>query len=321
VTGLAELARLVAGDLWGDLDPETRSFLRDAPRTWQEADRRELDDFAAERTRDYVARPRVTDPILAHVQSAAGAPWGLCLTGEPGSGKSSLFGDVYQTLRERDDLLVLANAAGISVSSGQVDRLLRRWVHKLAAVLRIENPLADLDQQPAEPGERGPGQTVTRSVSERGRGEQTGPQKSVSERIVAGLAEEGHPRLAWILSLLDEPALAAEERAAICDRYHFELLDALENDAPLGTRLAVVKRTNETLQQLCRQDPGNAGWQRDLWVSYWRMAAMTEQMGRGDAQPWWRKAYDVLWGMKQRGLFVSAQDEQFLAQLRAKIGG
>jgi len=48
---------------------------------------------------------------------------------------------------------------------------------------------------------------------------------------------------------------------------------------------------------------------------------MTEQTGEGDARTWWRRAYDVLSGMKQRGLFVSAQDEGFLAQLRAKIGG
>ena len=46
-----------------------------------------------------------------------------------------------------------------------------------------------------------------------------------------------------------------------------------------------------------------------------------EQTGIDAALPWWRKAYDVLSGMKERGLFVSAQDEQSLAQLRAKIGG
>jgi hypothetical protein len=43
-------------------------------------------------------------------------------------------------------------------------------------------------------------------------------------------------------------------------RYHFELFEALENDAPRDTRLAVISRTNEVLQQLCRQDPGNALW-------------------------------------------------------------
>jgi len=346
----------------------------------------------------------------------------------------------------------------------------------------------------------------------RGGDELSGATRIAAEHILAGLAEAGNPRLGWMLSLLDEPALAAEEQAALCHRYQFELWDALENDAPLGTRLVVVRRTNETLQKLCRQapgnagwqrdlsishdrigdvlsaqgdltaalaayrasleirarlaaadpgnagwqrdlsvshnklgdvlraqgdltaalaayrasleisarlaaadpgnagwqrdlaaahcyvgmvlqeqgqlgpaleayrknrdamarlaaadpgnalwqrdlsvshdrigdvlsaqgdltaalaayrasleirarlaaaDPGNAGWQRDLWVSYWRMASMTEQTGSGDARQWWRKAYDVLSGMKQRGLFVSAQDEQFLSQLRAKIG-
>lgn len=51
------------------------------------------------------------------------------------------------------------------------------------------------------------------------------------------------------------------------------------------------------------------------------MAMMAEQTRNDEARAWWRKAYDVLSGMKQRGLFVSAQDEQFLAHLRGKLGG
>lgn len=73
-------------------------------------------------------------------------------------------------------------------------------------------------------------------------------------------------------------------------------------------------------QRLAAADPGNAGWQRDLWTSYWRMGAMTEQSRVGDAREWWRKAYDVLADMKRRQLFVSPQDEQFLDQLRVKLG-
>ena len=70
-----------------------------------------------------------------------------------------------------------------------------------------------------------------------------------------------------------------DEQAELCNRYHFELFDALENDAPLGTRLAVVRRTNEVLQQLCRQDPGNAGWQRDLSVSHNKLGDVLSAQG------------------------------------------
>jgi len=101
---------------------------------------------------------------------------------------------------------------------------------------------------------------------------------------------------------------------------HNKLGDVLRAQGDLTAALAAYRASLEISARLAAADPGNAGWQRDLWVSYWRMASMTEQTGSGDARQWWRKAYDVLSGMKQRGLFVSAQDEQFLSQLRAKIG-
>jgi tetratricopeptide (TPR) repeat protein len=101
---------------------------------------------------------------------------------------------------------------------------------------------------------------------------------------------------------------------------HDRIGDVLSAQGDLTAALAAYRASLEIRARLAAADPGNAGWQRDLWVSYWRMASMTEQTGSGDARQWWRKAYDVLSGMKQRGLFVSAQDEQFLSQLRAKIG-
>jgi tetratricopeptide (TPR) repeat protein len=113
----------------------------------------------------------------------------------------------------------------------------------------------------------------------RGGDELSGATRAAAEHILAGLSEQGNPRLDWMLSLLDEPALVAEEQGALCGRYHFELFDALENDAPLATRLAVVRRTNEVLQQLCRQAPGNAGWQHDLTASHDRMGDVLRAQG------------------------------------------
>jgi len=101
---------------------------------------------------------------------------------------------------------------------------------------------------------------------------------------------------------------------------HIKLGDVLRAQGDLTGALCAYRATHEILARLAAADPQNAGWQRDLWVSCWRMAMMAEQTRSDDARAWWRKAYDVLSGMKQRGLFVSAQDEQFLAQIRAKIG-
>ena len=53
----------------------------------------------------------------------------------------------------------------------------------------------------------------------------------------------------------------------------------------LTAALAAYRASWENSARLAAADPGNAGWQRDLWVSYSRMAAMTEQTGSGDARP------------------------------------
>lgn len=158
LTGLAELDRQVAADLWTDLDTETAAYLRQAPKTWQEADARAVTDFVAERQRGYVERPAVTDPMLEHALSPAAPPalWGLSVTGESGGGKSSLFGRVYDALQPRavsGEIVLLAHAAGIFPMSGQVDRMLRRWVSELAATLGRPDPL----EQPDSPQVAGAG--------------------------------------------------------------------------------------------------------------------------------------------------------------------
>ena len=50
------------------------------------------------------------------------------------------------------------------------------------------------------------------------------------------------------------------------------------------------------------------------------MADMAEKSGTGDALEWWRKAYDTLSAMKQRGIMLPT-DEQYLVQLRQKLEG
>ena len=72
-------------------------------------------------------------------------------------------------------------------------------------------------------------------------------------------------------------------------------------------------------ERLAASDQANAMWQRDLWVSYWKLADHCEKSGQPDeARAWWKKAHDTLAGMKQRGLHISPEDEDFLARLRAK---
>ena len=130
-----------------DLDTETAAYLRDAPRTWQEADARAVSDFVAERIRGYVDRPTVapapcaTMPFRRRRRKPIG---GLVVTGESGCGKSSLFGTLYKALHPRaaaGEILLLSHAAGIFPMSGQVDRMLRRWIGELSAYLGVVDPL------------------------------------------------------------------------------------------------------------------------------------------------------------------------------------
>ena len=176
VVGYEALDALVESDLWADLDAETAAYLRQAPRTWQEADARAVADFASECGRSYVERPAATDPMLAlalcsctagathplpHSQTDNGlaassvpdAEWGLVVTGESGCGKSSLFGRVYDVLQpgnEKGGILLLSHASGIFPQSGSVDRMLKRWIAELAAFLQIPDPIAELEIKPSE---------------------------------------------------------------------------------------------------------------------------------------------------------------------------
>jgi hypothetical protein len=74
-------------------------------------------------------------------------------------------------------------------------------------------------------------------------------------------------------------------------------------------------------RRLAEAAPDNADYARDLWVSCWRMADLAERESTpSEALAWWRQAYTVLSGMKQKGLFLSPKDEGFLRRLAAKVG-
>jgi hypothetical protein len=74
-------------------------------------------------------------------------------------------------------------------------------------------------------------------------------------------------------------------------------------------------------ERLAAADPDNAQWQRDLYVSCWRMADLTERTDPGQALGWWRKAHDALARMRARGMHLSPADEGFLEQLERKVRG
>ncbi len=103
---------------------------------WQQAERNSLEDFADDRARGFVGRQAVITRLTSLCLSPAqdDAPWGVCVTGEPGSGKSALFGELLRRLKDTD-AFVLAHAAGASTRASSVDSMLRRWIDELGSAL------------------------------------------------------------------------------------------------------------------------------------------------------------------------------------------
>lgn len=101
---------------------------------------------------------------------------------------------------------------------------------------------------------------------------------------------------------------------------HNRIGDVLLAQGDLSGALESYRAAMEIARRLAAWDPGNAGWQRDLWVSFWKMADASEKLGQADAAGWWRRAYDVLQSMKDRGMHISPDDEKWLERLRDKAG-
>ncbi len=144
VTGLDDWGQMVLDDLWRVLDGETRGMADLPPPGWQDEERAALENFIEARGRRFVGRARITGQLcaLAHSPAETGKPWGACVTGISGAGKSALFAHLHDELQQ-DDLLLLSHAAGVSVCAAQVDAMLRRWTTELAEALRIAPPVGD----------------------------------------------------------------------------------------------------------------------------------------------------------------------------------
>lgn len=95
--------------------------------------------------------------------------------------------------------------------------------------------------------------------------------------------------------------------------------------ARVRTTLANARRDYEEshrmAQRLAAGDPSNTEWQRDLYVSYWRMADLAERQNNPrEARTYWKQAFDVLSDIDQQGLHLSPEDRQLLETLRGKVG-
>ena len=158
VTGLDKWGRMVRDDIWSELDAETRAAAAAGDIPWQRAEREALEDFVDDRARDFVGRHAIIARLTSVCLSPAGdsASTGICVTGDPGSGKSALFGEIDRPPKPEtkegapenrrrssggmrrlggSDVFLLAHAAGASIQAPMVDTMLRRWIDELATAL------------------------------------------------------------------------------------------------------------------------------------------------------------------------------------------
>ena len=144
VTGLEDWGAQVREDLWRDLDEGTRVFVGAAPASWQETELRAVGEFVELACRDFQEREPVLSRLREHALSPASpaAPWGVCVTGAPGAGKSALLARLVRDIEP--GALALMHVAGISPRSHRVEDLLRRFIFELASFLRIADPAATL---------------------------------------------------------------------------------------------------------------------------------------------------------------------------------
>jgi len=67
---------------------------------------------------------------------------------------------------------------------------------------------------------------------------------------------------------------------------------------------------------LAEADPGNAGWQRGVTVSCYKLGNFCQQAGDGsEAATYWGRCRDILRSMRDRGMFLDPPAVQVLEQL------
>ena len=143
-------AAAVQERLWVQIDEETRDRIGAPEPTWQQEEADAIEEMVERLNHCFVGRADLVAGALALATSpsVANAPWGLCLTGGSGCGKSALFARLHHELNRRQDLLLLTHAAGLTPRSGQTGDMLRRWIRELAAALGEVPPDLPMELKP-----------------------------------------------------------------------------------------------------------------------------------------------------------------------------
>ncbi|HNX29375.1 MAG TPA: tetratricopeptide repeat protein [Syntrophomonadaceae bacterium] len=158
VSGLEAFGDLVTEDLWQAIQEECRRTIEEQPRTWQEEEQWLLEQYIENRYPYYHSASLIQQQMAASIRQQAvqslkdfllsppgsGTARGICLAGEPGAGKSTLFARLCREMQQ-EDVLILAHAGGIGSRAGNSQTMLRLWIQAMNKFLGLKDTSDSLD--------------------------------------------------------------------------------------------------------------------------------------------------------------------------------
>jgi tetratricopeptide (TPR) repeat protein len=117
--------------------------------------------------------------------------------------------------------------------------------------------------------------------------------QKVAERIVSD--PQPHAELAWVLSWLDEPALSPLELLRLCNKFQFDLHDALARRPCIGRALLLLSTVRDTLDEAHNtKHPAQRRLQRDLSISTSKLGdALRDQGDAAGALAHYRASLEI----------------------------
>ena len=150
--------------------------------------------------------------------------------------------------------------------------------------------------------------------------ELSGATQALVDHILAGSNQTPNEGLGWTASLLIEPKLKEAQVGALCRRYNVDLLDALENNAPIDARKRLADATRQAAEELLQDDPANPEWQQHLVSSYQRLAMFHEEAGnQPEAGTCWRRCHETLSAMSESDVALEPPLAELLHDLDNRL--
>lgn len=141
LTDLEPFGRLVIEDLWRELEGRIAQYTIDLPKTWEERQDWQIDESNSDHLRQFVGRVEFLAQLRAFTAASTG-PWGRCLIGEAGCGKSAILAKLANELRNESHLVLMHCVEAVE-NGGSTDLLLRRWIRQLEEFLGDSPELPD----------------------------------------------------------------------------------------------------------------------------------------------------------------------------------